>query len=179
MPRVGALAFSCLVLCGSLLLGTAGAEKAAVTPVTVSHVSGKPVPRFEALRYAAVNGRTGPSQDHPIAWRYERAGLPVLVLKETQGWRFVRDPDGDEVWMHARTLTATDMAMVREPLTLLASPAEGASAKGRVEAGAIMSLGRCEDGFCHVSSGRRGGWAPIDALWGAGLAAPSSSEPTG
>lgn len=144
--------------------------------VTISHLSGKPVPRFEALRFEAVNGRTGPSQDHPIAWRYQRAGLPVLVLKETRGWRFVRDPGGDEVWMHERTLTGTAMAMALEDATLVSAPRATAPPQARIEAGALVSLGRCNGGFCHVSSGPHGGWAPMDMLWGAGLGTPTASR---
>jgi len=75
-------------------------------PQRVSQFSGKPVPRFETLRYSEVNGRVGPSLEHPIRWRYEREGLPVLIVKESQDWRRVQDPDGEEVWMHARMLRA-------------------------------------------------------------------------
>ncbi|MEM9377179.1 MAG: SH3 domain-containing protein, partial [Pseudomonadota bacterium] len=55
--------------------------------IKISRFSGKPLPRFESLRYSAVHGRQGPNLDHPIVWRYERAGLPVLVVRETHGWR--------------------------------------------------------------------------------------------
>lgn len=137
--------------------------------VTISHVSGKPVPRFEALRFGRVNGRTGPSEDHSVAWDYQRVGLPVLVLKETEGWRYVRDPDGAEVWMHARMLTESGTAMALSHTTLMASPRRDARAVAEMEAGAVVTLGRCETGYCHVSSGRHGGWAPRAALWGASV----------
>ncbi|MCI4643457.1 MAG: SH3 domain-containing protein [Hyphomonadaceae bacterium] len=137
--------------------------------VAVSHVSGKPVPRFEALRYAAVNGRVGPSQDHHIAWRYERAGLPMLIIKETRDWRFVRDPDGDEVWVHARMLARADTAMVLDAAAVFSHPDAQSRALARLEPGAMVSLGRCEAGFCHVEAGRIAGWTALPVLWGAGL----------
>ncbi|MEO0815683.1 MAG: SH3 domain-containing protein [Pseudomonadota bacterium] len=166
MLRLGAIFFAfCTYAAGPAL---AEGEPAATAPqeVTISHVSGKPVPRFESLRYAAVNGRTGPSQDHPIEWHYQRVGLPVLVLKETRGWRYVRDPHGAEVWMHERTLTSSDTAMALTRDTLLSEPRSTGRPVAEVEDGAIVSLGRCERGYCHVSSGRHGGWAPMASLWG-------------
>ena len=88
----------------------------------VSPFSGKPVPRFESLRYSTVNGRVGPSLQHPIAWRYEREGLPVLIVKESMDWRRVRDPEGVEVWMHARMLSGQTTGIVRQDATLKNSP---------------------------------------------------------
>lgn len=147
--------------------------------IEVSYISGKPVPRFEALRYAAVNGRAGPSEDHPILWRYERAGLPLLIVKETRNWRFVRDPDGDEVWVHARMLAPAATAMVRKEVAVFSHPDPETRVLARLETGVMVSLGRCEGGFCHVETGRVSGWAALSALWGAGLseAHPEAEQP--
>ncbi len=101
----------CFALFGSFSLIEVEARQSAET-VKVSRFSGKPLPRFESLRYSAVHGRRGPDLDHPIVWRYEREGLPMLIVRETHGWRRVRDPDGDEVWMQARMLSEAPTAMV-------------------------------------------------------------------
>lgn len=166
MRRVSLLAVAALCL---TLNGPAAAQEALSEPVQVSHVSGKPVPRFEALRFAAVNGRLGPSEDHPIAWRYERAGLPMLIVKETSNWRFVRDPDGDEVWVHARMLAPAHTAMAREAVGVFSKPDPQSRVLATLEIGAMVSLGRCEAGYCHVEAGHVAGWAALPALWGAGL----------
>jgi hypothetical protein len=47
----------------------------------VSDFSGQTVPRYASLRYDEVNGRAGPSPDYPVRWTYERAGLPVVVIR--------------------------------------------------------------------------------------------------
>ncbi|MEM1105879.1 MAG: SH3 domain-containing protein [Pseudomonadota bacterium] len=160
-------------LVGALALGGgAFADTGGAGAPVISHVTNKPVPRFEALRFNTVNGRNGPGRDHPIAWQYSRAGLPVLILKETNAWRYVRDPAGDEVWIHERMLRPATTALALEQATLVADAREGARPRAYVEAGAIVTLGRCEAGYCHVSSGRAGGWAPRSVLWGAPWPAP-------
>ena len=102
--------FARILLCLTLVVGLgvfASEARQQAETIKISRFSGKPLPRFESLRYSAVHGRQGPNLDHPILWRYEREGLPMLVVRETHGWRRVRDPDGDEVWMQARMLSAT------------------------------------------------------------------------
>src|SRR5574339_414312 len=81
----------------------ASAQEAALTPgsfkayaaegveARVSDFSGLPVPRYSSLRYDKVNGRAGPSLDYPIAWTYERQGLPVVIVRESEEWRKIRD----------------------------------------------------------------------------------------
>ena len=61
--------------------------------------SGLPVPRFVSLKSDRVNLRNGPGTDYPTAWVYRRAGLPLEVIKEFEGWRQVRDADGATGWV--------------------------------------------------------------------------------
>lgn len=140
---------------------------ASADPTMISQFSGKPVPRFETLRYSAVNGRAGPSRDHPILWRYEREGLPVLIIKESRDWRRVRDPDGDEVWMHARMLQAAPTAVVRHESSLLSKPEEGARETATVKPNVLVELERCDALWCEVDAGQRSGWILRAHLWGA------------
>jgi len=134
--------------------------------VEVSHFSGKPVPRFEHLRFAAVNGRAGPSQRHRVVWRYERTGLPVLVIKESHDWRRVRDPDGDEVWIHARMLAPERRVLVVGEGELRARPQEGARVVARLTRGLVAGVASCRDEWCHISLDGRQGWFPRARLWG-------------
>ncbi|MEO0467167.1 MAG: SH3 domain-containing protein [Pseudomonadota bacterium] len=152
------------------LAGALPAGGEAQAPVVqISHVTGKPVPRFETLRYAAVNGRTGPSEDHSIAWRYERRGLPVLILKESQSWARVRDPDGDEVWIHRRTLQPGTTAMVKQTTQLRAGGNIAARSVAEIENGVMVSWSNCQDRFCEVTIDNTTGWVLESHLWGVGL----------
>ena len=150
---------------GVFLLGSVGAEPHAKT-LEVSRFSGKPLPRFESLRYSAVHGRQGPHLDHEILWRYERTGLPMLVVRETHGWRRVRDPDGDEVWVQARMLSEARTVVTIDEVKLFRKPNADARARAKLKAGVVATLGKCESGWCEITVEKKSGWVPESALWG-------------
>lgn len=146
---------------------------ALLTPVMALAVaqptpSGLPVPRFVTLEFDEVNGRAGPSRDHPVLWVYRRRGLPVQIVAETENWRRVRDPKGDLSWMHKRTLSGARavVATAETPLREDARPDEEIVAIA--EAGAVLSLDRCLAGWCRLESGDHEGWAEARTLWGVG-----------
>lgn len=143
------------------------AEPAQETRV-VSRFSGEPVPRFESLRWAEVNGRVGPSLSYPIAWRYNRKGLPVLIIKESGEWRRVRDPAGDEVWVHQRMLETAPTAIVTETTLLLDAPAKDARSLAEVGKGVLVTVESCDQANCRVRAGDYRGWMTRARLWGAG-----------
>ncbi len=128
--------------------------------------SGQPVPRFVTLRFDEVRGRVGPSTTHPVRWEYRRSGLPVEIIAETEEWRRVRDPDGEESWMHRRTLSGRRAVQVRDAVSLHARPDGESPETARAEPGAILSLERCRLGWCRLESGGHRGWVRAPALWG-------------
>lgn len=159
----------CLALLGGLCVAHVEARQSAEV-IKISRFSGKPLPRFESLRYSAVHGRQGPNLDHEILWRYEREGLPMLVVRETHGWRRVRDPDGDEVWMQARMLTETRTALITREVELKRAPDSESRSKARLKPGVIAQLNACEQGWCEVKIGRDSGWLRQSDLWGTQVA---------
>lgn len=66
--------------------------------------SGLPVPRFVSIKSGEVNGRSGPGDNYPIKWVYQRKNLPVEVTAEFKLWRRIRDIDGDQTWVHQAML---------------------------------------------------------------------------
>ena len=88
----------------------------------LSDFSGLAVPRYASLRYDMVNGRSGPSPDYPVRWTYERAGLPVVVIRESNDWRKIRDPMGDEVWVNASQLAEQRTAITTHPGAIRQKP---------------------------------------------------------
>ena len=153
-----------------LLACPAALPAAAETPgeVQISRFSGKPVPRFETLKHEKVNGRKGPSKDYQVQWEYARKGLPVLIVKESGDWRYVRDPDGDEVWIEKTQLAGPKTALSLGAFVLKAGRAPDSEGVAHVPAGALVELGECERDLCEVSAGKYRGWAPRTQLWGAG-----------
>lgn len=132
----------------------------------VSDFSGKPVPRYASLRHDLVNGRSGPSLDYPIRWTYERAGLPVVIVRESQDWRKIRDPMGDEVWVNKSQLAAERTAITTDTGAIFRDADPRSAHIARFEAGAVVSLGNCKGAWCQVTAEGREGWIRRVQLWG-------------
>lgn len=136
--------------------------------------SGLPVPRFVSLKFDKVNARGGPGDDHQLKFVYRVRGLPVQVVAETSEWRRVRDPEGQVVWVHKRTVEArrTVMNTSPQPVALLRKPKPGASFAGLLNPRALATLDRCEKGWCRIRVEGAAGWVRDGALWGAASETP-------
>jgi SH3-like domain-containing protein len=176
-PRHGLLAAFCVVLLlgGAALNGRAQASKEAPAPE-------KEPAALKALRYASLKSdrvylRQGPGTDYPIAWVFQRAGLPVEVIGEFQAWRQVRDAGGSVGWVHNSLLSGRRTALVlpwevkdgqtQVPVaTLRDEDHERARAVAQVEAGVLASIISCDNGWCRVSIGDHRGYIEQAKLWG-------------
>ncbi|MEE9347726.1 MAG: SH3 domain-containing protein [Robiginitomaculum sp.] len=163
------------ILCAAALiliaspLSFAGSSAAASTKPASQTPSGFAVPRFVSLKYGSVNGRSGPGQDHSVKWSYKRRGMPVIIIAETEMWRKVRDFDGDESWMHKRTLKGERMVITLKDVTLRAKPRKTAKGRAIAAKDSLLMLENCDDaGWCKVKA-QTGHWgyAPMKTLWGA------------
>ena len=159
---------ACLFASVCLILTASGIASAApeLEPVRISQFSGKPVPRFESLRYSAVHGRQGPSKDHEIVWRYERQGMPVLVVKETRDWRQIRDADGDETWVQARMLNENPHVLMLAKAVMRKRPNELSRGVASIQKDVVAALDRCEEGWCKIKTDGFKGWVKQTAIWG-------------
>lgn len=130
--------------------------------------SGLPVPRFVSLKAQRTNCRTGPSFTHPVRLTFLRRGLPVMVVAETRDhWRKVRDPDGDECWVHKSKLSSAAMALVtREGVILRAKPDDNSPEKARLGHGLIARVETARDGWLKISADGVKGWARQSNFWG-------------
>jgi len=153
----------------ALVSGFAGPLASAEAPgePQISRFSGKPVPRFETLKHEKVNGRKGPGEDYKVQWEYARKGLPVLIVKESGDWRYVRDPDGDEVWIKRTQLAGQQNAVAMADFVLKAGRAPDSADVARISRGALLELATCDASLCQVTAGSFRGWAPRAQLWGA------------
>ena len=84
----------------------------AVAIATPAIAQKRDVPYWASIRWEEVNMRKGPGEKYPIAWVYKRKGLPLQVVRVVDGWRLVKDPDGDQGWVIARALTPQRAAYV-------------------------------------------------------------------
>jgi SH3-like domain-containing protein len=138
--------------------------------------SGLPVPRYVSLKSDRVNMRKGPGTDYPTAWVYRRAGLPLEVIKEFEGWRQVRDADGAAGWVLQSFLSGRRTALVlpwdvkagSEPpkVALRNNDSSRATPVAMVEAGVIANISSCDGSWCRVSIDRFRGYIEQKKLWG-------------
>lgn len=130
--------------------------------------SGFPVPRYVTLKFATVNARAGPGDDHRLLWVYRVRGLPVQVVAETAEWRRICDPDHKLAWVHRRTTdgrrSALNLSDRAQPL--LRRPKPGAEPAAYLKPRSLASLDRCTKGWCKVKAPGASGWTPEGALWG-------------
>jgi len=135
-----------------------------------SRAQNRDVPYWASLRADEVNLRVGPSADYKVDWVYHREKLPLKVVRVHEGWRRVRDMDGDEGWIVARLLNPERTAMVvGEGLAPMRdAPADNGSLKWNAEPGVIGKLGDCDAGWCVLDVEGRKGWVEQKRLWGAG-----------
>ena len=169
LPQLLAVALS-IALSPSWAAAQQGADPA------LSSGSGLPVPRFVSLKSERVNMRTGPGTDYPTGWVYRRAGLPLEVVKEFEGWRQVRDADGATGWVLQSFLSGRRTGLVlpweRKPgaqppvVPIVASDSTSASVVAKVEAGVIANLHSCDGRWCRVTIEQYGGYIEQKKLWG-------------
>ena len=155
----------CVLLC---VLALSSAATAAAPRMGSS--SRLPVPRYESIAAAEAFGRRGPGKDHRIDWVYHARGLPVRVLEEADEWRRIRDPSGDEVWIHASKLSPNRTVFVKAAeapgLTLRSAPRPEAQVVAYMQPGVVATLNECLGGWRKVTANDGStGWVPAEALW--------------
>jgi len=133
--------------------------------------SGLPIPRFVSLKAEKVNVRRGPSSDHPVAWVFQRKGLPVEIVAEFEAWRRVRDSDGEEGWILQNMLSGKRTAVIApwkqgQMVELQNAPRSGAGAVARVGAGVVAEVEGCDGQWCELTAGGYDGYVEQTQLWG-------------
>jgi SH3-like domain-containing protein len=149
----------------ALALVACGGEREARDPDTPS---GFKVPRYVSIRSEKVNGRAGPSEEHPVLWTYTARGLPLQVVAETEDWRRVCDPEGGLSWVK-RSLVSGERKVMRvkaERLAIHRRPQETSPAVAWLNPRGVASLDRCDKGWCRIEVGGRQGWARESEVWG-------------
>lgn len=138
--------------------------------------SGLPVPRFVSLKSDRVHSRQGPGTDHKVLWVYRRAGLPVEVIREFEGWRQIRDSEGAEGWVLQSLVSGRRTALVMPwelkgggsaKIELSSDDKAGAAPVAILEAGVIANVRSCDGRWCNVSVGDYRGYIEQKKLWGA------------
>jgi SH3-like domain-containing protein len=129
--------------------------------------TGLPIPRFVSLKTNEVNMRTGPGTRYPIDWVLTRKGLPVEIIAEYDIWRRIRDPEGDEGWVHKSALSGRRSAIVTEQIGNLHESEEATSPIfAKLEIGAQGLVVSCNVASCRLKFDDADGYLLKTNLWG-------------
>jgi len=113
--------------------------------------------------------RTGPGRTYPASWLYQRADLPVRVVRVLKEWRQVQDPDGATGWMQGNLLSGRRTAIVRgaQPVAMREGPSADTRLAWRAAPGVVGRLSRCADGWCLFDVKGQAGYVRLgEQLWG-------------
>lgn len=126
-----------------------------------------PLPRYAAFKSNEVNLRTGPGENYPKQWVYQRAGMPVEIFEEWDTWRRIRDYQGVVGWVSVNLLTSKRTAIVIETRrTLHDAPDSTAPAIALLEPGVIGKLLECQGDWCRLDVKGYEGWLKRTEIWG-------------
>lgn len=133
--------------------------------------SGLAIPRFVSLKAEKVNVRRGPSSDHPVAWVFNRKGMPVEIVAEFENWRRIRDSEGEEGWILQNMLTGKRTAMVApwrqgQTMPLYGQADTRAALVAKVASGVVAEVESCSGEWCEISANGYDGWIEQSMLWG-------------
>jgi SH3-like domain-containing protein len=139
-----------------------------LTGATGALAQQKKLPYWGAISAGKARMRTGPGQQFPASWLYQRSGLPVKILGTYGNWRKIEDPDGTQGWMQANLLTADRTGLVKgEVRSLREKPDSSARVLWKAEPGVIGRLSDCARGWCKFDVLGRMGYIEIANIWGA------------
>jgi SH3-like domain-containing protein len=127
------------------------------------------LPRFVSLRSDDVNMRAGPGTRYRIDWVYKRRDLPVEIEREFDVWRWVRDADGIQGWVHQATLMGRrDFIVQKADATLRSEASDTASAVAILKPGVIGRIRSCAaaSAWCEVQTGSYRGFLQRTQFWG-------------
>lgn len=148
-------------------LVAASAALALAMPATIAEAQRK-APYWGSISAGKARMRTGPGQQFPASWLYQRPGLPVKVLQTYPNWRKIEDPDGTQGWMQANLLSDTRTALIKGDVQeLLEKPSNGARVLWRAEPGVVGKISDCARGWCKFDVLGRMGYIEIANIWGA------------
>lgn len=151
----------------------AWAAAAAALDVDLPDVTGtaKVFPWYGSLKKTEVNVRSGPGNQYPILWVYQRAGYPVQVLARYDNYYKLRDVEGEEGWVYIGMVSRKLTGLVggKAPTPLLRKADVQAQPVARLSPGVVVDVEECEDGkaegrLCKVEVQGYKGWVVHRAL---------------
>lgn len=136
------------VVLGCLLATVAFADEGDVA-------TGKTFPRYATLKKGEVNVRSGPGNEYPVLWIYQRSGYPVQLLARYDNYYKIRDAEAEEGWAYVGMVSAAKGGLVggKQPAPLYRKADTTSAMVARLAPGVVVALDACDGVFCKVETG--------------------------
>ena len=122
---------------------------------------------FLTLKYNEVKVRQGPSSEYPVKFIYNKKYLPVKVIDSKDNFRKIIDLKNNSGWIHISQLTKKKSAINIFNLALIfKKPNIYSKPIAKLESGKMVTIKRCKDKWCKISTQNISGWVKKKFLWG-------------
>ena len=122
---------------------------------------------FLTLKYNEVKVRQGPSSEYPVKFIYNKKYLPVKVIDSKDNFRKIIDLKNNSGWIHIAQLTKKKSAINIFNLALIfKKPNIYSKPIAKLESGKMVTIKRCKDKWCKISTQNISGWIKKKFLWG-------------
>ena len=121
---------------------------------------------FLSLKKNKVNVRYGPSLNSPIKFVYKKIDLPIKQIDKKENWRRIIDLKNNSGWIHWSQLKPTNSVISLNEKILFKKPSNFSKPLAKIQAGRVLVLQKCIDGWCKIKSDNFKGWIKTDNIWG-------------
>ena len=133
--------------------------------------SGACDPYYASIKSNAVNSHKGPGKEYKISFKYIQKGTPVMVIAKYDHWRKVKDPAGDESWIHKSMLSPRRFVIVTNDNASLMSQSNASSKiVAYIKKNVVMELISVRGNWCNVAFhgnyGKFTGWIKKSDVFG-------------
>ena len=122
-------------------------------------------PKYASIKKEKAYSRHNASFDAPLEWIYKKKNLPILIIRERDNWREIRDIDGDISWMHVSMISNKRTFINREDQNLLKYKNNNI-VNAIVKKGVVGKIINCDEIFCKVKIKNYKGLVEKKNLWG-------------
>ena len=121
---------------------------------------------FLSLKKNKVNVRYGPSFNSPVKFVYKKINLPIKQIDKKENWRRIIDLKNNSGWIHWSQLKPINSVIGLNEKILFKKPSNFSKPLAKIQAGRVMVLQKCIDGWCKIKSDNFKGWIKTDNVWG-------------
>ena len=134
--------------------------------------SGRCQPYYASIKSNRVNSHKGPGKEYKISFEYIQKGTPVMIIAKYDHWRKIKDPIGDESWIHKSMLSTKRFVIVmsEKPAKLMIKTNEASEIVAFVKKNVVLELMSVRGNWCNVvfrgNTGKYSGWIKKSDVFG-------------